>query len=441
MSEDRTTATRQALPGAANAHAPTRRTEPPRRGGCLFQLVAGSYCRQFRYCRGVELRVTATARDGAGVARGCDGRIVFVEGALPVELVTAEIYTVDRRWARARVTDMLEASPDRVPIACAHHLEGCGGCDMLHLSARAQMRMKASIAVDQLTRHGVDAPAPALRMLDEDRGRTTVRAQVVNGRAGFMARSSHEVVIPDDCGAVDDGVEELLVEGRYGPADGVFIRVGSRTGERMVVVNPTVDEVAVPDDVIVVGTDELDQNRRAWIHEELSGRRWRISARSFFQNRPAGAESLMDEVAEMTAELATEGPLVDAYAGVGLFAGTAGTGRKVTAIERSADAAADARVNLSDGAKVLRIPVEKWRASPASVVVADPSRSGLGDAAVQPLLSCNPHLVVLVSCNPSSFAKDARRLIDSGYALNRWTVVDLFPLTSHIETVAAFVAA
>ena len=384
--------------------------------------------------------MTATARDGVGVARGCDGRVVFVEGALPGELVTAEIHTVDRRWARARVIDVIEASPHRVPIACEHHLEGCGGCDMIHVDSRAQMQMKASIVVDQLTRHGVDAPAPALRMLDGDRGRTTVRAQVVDGRAGFMARSSHEVVIPEDCGAVDDGAEELLVEGRYGPADGVFIRVGSRTGERLVVVDPTVDDVSVPDDVMVVGTDELDKDRRAWIHEELGGRRWRISARSFFQNRPAGAEALVAEVAEMVEALAEDGPMIDAYAGVGLFAGTIGSGRKVTAIERCADAAADARVNLGADGKVLRIPVEKWRASPASFVVADPARSGFGDAAVRPLLSCRPRLVVLVSCDPSSFAKDARRLIDEGYALDRWTVVDLFPLTSHIETVAGFVS-
>ena len=71
--------------------------------------------------------------------------------------------------------------------------------------------------------------------------------------------------------------------------------------------------------------------------------------------------------------------------------------------------------------------------------MADPSRSGLGDDAVSPLLSCRPDLVVLVSCDPSSFAKDARRMVDTGYALERWTVVDLFPLTSHIETVAAFI--
>ena len=365
---------------------------------------------------------------------------MFVEGALPGELVTADIHTTDRRWARARVIEVIEASPDRVPVACDHHLEGCGGCDMLHVDSRAQMRMKASIVVDQLTRHDVDAPAPALRMLDADRGRTTVRAKVVDGRAGFTARCCHDVVIPDDCGAVDDAAEELLVEGLYGPADGVLIRVGSRTGERMVVVSPTVDEVSVPDDVMVVGADELDRDRRAWIHEEVSGRRWRISARSFFQNRPAGAEALVDEVAEMIEALGGDGPMVDAYAGVGLFAGTVGADRRVTAIERGADAAADARINLGRGAKVLRIPVEKWRASPASVVVADPSRSGLGDKAVGPLVASRPRLVVLVSCDPSSFAKDAGHLIDAGYALDRWTVVDLFPLTSHIETVAAFVS-
>lgn len=393
-----------------------------------------------RYRRNVELRVTATARDGVGVARACDGRVVFVEGALAGELVTAEIHTVDRRWSRARVIDVIESSPDRVPIACQHHLEGCGGCDMIHVDSRAQMRMKASIVVDQLTRHGVDAAAPSLRWLEDDRGRTTVRAAVRAGRAGMRARGSNDVIVPEECGAVDDQAEELLVEGRYGDADEVLIRVGSRTGSRMVVVGPCASDVSVPDDVAVVGVDELDGGRRVWIHEEVSGQRWRISARSFFQNRPAGADALVEEVSEMVEALAGDGSMIDAYAGVGLFAGTAGSGRPVTAIERCPEASADARVNLVDRAKVLHLPVEKWRASPAKFVVADPPRSGLGDQAVHTLLASRPDLIVLVSCDPSAFAQDAHRLSDAGYELDRWTVVDLFPLTSHIETVAAFTA-
>ena len=238
---------------------------------------------------------------------------------------------------------------------------------------------------------------------------------------------------------MDDQAEQLLVEGRFGQADEVTIRVGARTGERMVVLAPTAVDVSVPDDVLVVGTDDLDSGRRAWIHEEVADRRWRISARSFFQNRPAGAEALIAEVAEMVAELDGDGPLVDAYAGVGLFAGTIGADRLTTVIERSADSVADARINLGDDVQILKMNVEKWRASPAGVVVADPARSGLGDEGVEALARSNARLLVLVSCDPSAFAADAERLATKGYNLDRWTVVDLFPLTSHVETVAAFV--
>ena len=389
----------------------------------------------------MELRVTATSRDGAGVARADDGRVVFVEGALPGERVVAEITRVDRRWSRARVVRVLDAAPDRVPVPCEHQAEGCGGCDMLHVAEDAQLRMKSSIVVDQLTRAGIDAPCPELRSLDDDTGRTTVRAAVLDGRAGYRKRASHDVVVPEVCDAIDPLAHELLVDGRYAGAEEITIRVGARTGDRLVLVSPGLGaaEVSVPDDVDVVGADELAAGRRAWIHEEAAGRRWRISARSFFQNRPAGADALVDEVAEMVDELGGEGDLVDAFAGVGLFAGTVAGGRRAVAIERNRDSVADARVNLADsGTKVLRLAVERWRPSPAGVVVADPAREGMGSEAATALLRAQPSLFVLVSCDPSAFAADARRLGDAGYELRRWTVVDLFPLTSHVETVAAF---
>jgi len=395
-----------------------------------------------RYRFGVELRVTATARDGAGVARGPDGRVVFIDGALPGETVVVEFSHVDRRWSRAKVVHVVEAVSDRVPVSCAHQLEGCGGCDLLHVAKAAQLRLKTSMVIDQLTRVSVDVSAPALRSLDNDGGRTTVRAAVHDGRAGFRVRSSHDVVVPDDCDAVDPLAEEILLEGRFPHADSVTIRVGARTGERLVVVGKSTTDVSVPDDVRVIGADDLAKGRRAWIHEEAAGRTWRVSARSFFQNRPAGADALVDEVAEMVGLLCPDGPMVDAYAGVGLFAGTVGRDRSVTAVERSRDSVADARINLSDDdAKVVRVGVERWRPSPASLVVADPAREGLGRPGVRTLVQCRPEVLVLVSCNPSSFAKDAKFLLEEGFRLDRWTVVDIFPRTSHVETVAAFVAA
>ncbi len=393
----------------------------------------------------MELLVTATARDGAGVARAEDGRVVFVEGALPGETVTVEVIEIDKRWSRARVVEVLDPSPERVPVPCAHQLEGCGGCDLMHVGADFQLRMKAGIVIEQLRRSGVDAPSPSLRPLQDDRGRTTVRAAVVDGRAGYRVRGSHDIVVPEVCGAVDPLAEQLLVEGRFGNADEidkVTIRVGNRTGERLVVVAGSTQHVSVPDDVLVVSSDELDAGRRAWIHEEAAGRRWRISARSFFQNRPAGVDALVEVVGGMADDLGSNGPMVDAYSGIGIFAGTIGLGRDVHAVERSRDTLADARINLDgDRVKIVGSAVENWKAVHAAVVVADPAREGLGKAGVQTLMGCQPELLVLIGCDPGSFARDAGLLSASGLRLDRVTVVDMFPGTSHIETVGAFVPA
>jgi len=390
----------------------------------------------------MELVVTATARDGAGIARTEDGRVLFIEGALPGETVTAEIIDIQKRWSRGRVIDVLVASPIRVAVPCAHRLEGCGGCDLLHVGPVHQLAMKAEIVVEQLQRAGIDTPEATLHPLLDDHGRTTVRAAVVNGRAGYRMGGSHDVVIPETCQAVDPLAEQLLVDGRFGDATEVTIRVGNRTGERLVLVDGDSFEVSVPDDVRVVSVAELAGGRRAWIHEEAAGRRWRISARSFFQNRPAGVDALVEVVGGMVDELGAKGPMVDAYAGIGIFAGTIGQGRDVHAIERSRDSLADARINLDEKrVKIVGSAVESWKPVRAPVVVADPAREGLGKPGVETLAGCHPDLLVLVGCDPGSFASDAGLLAEAGLRLEHLTVVDMFPGTSHIETVGAFVPA
>ena len=104
----------------------------------------------------------ATARDGAGVARAADGQVVFVEGALPGETVCVELTRVEKRWSRARVVSVLDPSPARVHVSCIHRLEGCGGCDLLHVAADHQLGMKAGIVADQLERAEVEAPVADL---------------------------------------------------------------------------------------------------------------------------------------------------------------------------------------------------------------------------------------------------------------------------------------
>lgn len=395
----------------------------------------------------MELTVTAMAAGGDAVARDEEGRVVFVAGALPGERVLADLVDERSRFARAVVTAVIEPAPGRVPAPCPFVATGCGGCGWQHVDHGEQRRLKAGIVAEALGRIGkVDVPeigpGPELAPVGY---RSTVRAAVVDGRAGFRHRRSHDVVVVDRCLVAHPLVDEVLAEGRFGDAQEIVVRAGVATGERLVLARPTAAGVVVPGDVVVVGADELAAGRRAWYHEEVAGRTWRISATSFFQARPDGAAALVEVV--RSAALDPDGfggdafprvgegvsppRLVDLYAGVGLFAGTVGARwpGPILAVERDAVAAHDARHNLADRralpyrTRVVRADVSRWRSSPADVVIADPARAGLARVGVERVAATGARRVVVVSCDAAALGRDAGLLARHGYRLDRKSVV------------------
>ena len=394
----------------------------------------------------LELTTTSAVAGGAALARDGDGRVVFVAGALPAERVAVEITEVRKDFARARVVDVLDPSADRVEPPCPNVARGCGGCDLQHARPGAQPELKRAIVVDALRRIGrlPDAEdlvrlAPALANTGY---RTTVRGAVVGGRFGFRAAASHDVVDIGRCLVAHPLVDEIVEQGRFASADEVTIRAGVATGDRLVLVAPTATGIEVPDDVVVVGTDRVEEHPAPWIHEVVAGERLRIAATSFFQARPDGAEALVAEVRALGGtELAGADHVVDAYAGVGLFATTVvPVGARVTTVEWNRSSVADARVNLAGrDAVVRRSDVARWTPEPADAVVADPARTGLGKRAAAVLAATEAPVIVLVSCDPAALARDATLLRLHGYALAEARVVDLFPHTHHVEVVSRFV--
>jgi 23S rRNA (uracil1939-C5)-methyltransferase len=243
----------------------------------------------------------------------------------------------------------------------------------------------------------------------------------------------------DACLAAHPLLEELIVDGRYPGAREVLLRVGVASGERLVSVDRAAQAARVPAGVHVVARKD---QRSAFVHEEVCGRRFRISAGSFFQAGPAVATALASAVSDATGDaLPPGGVLVDAYAGVGLFASVLGAARaaQVVAVESDRSAVADARVNLA-GLDALVVPSEvgRWDPVPADVVVADPARTGLGRPGVASLVATGAPRLVLVSCDPASMARDTALLAAVGYRLEAVTVVDAFPDTFHVETVSRF---
>ncbi len=396
----------------------------------------------------IDLQTTAVAVGGESIARDTDGRVVFVSGALPGERVRVELFDVKARFARGQVVDVVEPSADRVDPPCPNVERGCGGCDWQHVAEPAQTRLRHEIVRDVLVRDGrivdpvvepgIEIPAAGVR--------TTVRGTVDDeGRFAFRRRRSHDPIGIDGCLVAHPLVEEVIAEGRFGTSEEVVIRVGARTGDRLVVVSPRRGAgVRVPDGVTVVGTDQLRAGKRSWITEQVAGRTWRVSAQAFFQASPEGAEALVAEVQGLVDRWAPDHEhLVDLCAGVGLFAGSITStraDRTVVAVERNAAAVADARRNLADlPVRIVKVAMARWRPSAADVVVADPARSGLGREGVDAVAQTGARLCVLVSCDPGSLGRDARLLGEAGYRHVDSRTLDLFAHTGQVEVVSGFV--
>jgi 23S rRNA (uracil1939-C5)-methyltransferase len=384
-----------------------------------------------------RLQTIRWANGGEAVAHDSSGRVVFVAGAIPGELLDVSIKSERKRFARGTVTAVLESAAERITPTCGHVAAGCGGCDLAHVSEAGQRDYAKAVVADALQRTaGLDAPVIELDEAIAQLGyRTTLRCLVDGDRAAYRRAASNEALVVDSCEVAHPLLQELIVAGRFGEATEVTLRLGVATGERMVICEPTAEAVEVPADVLVVGTDELASGRRAWIHEEIAGRTWRVSADSFFQSRPDGAARLVDLVRDAVSD-APPGALADLYSGVGLLAGSASGGRPTQAVESSRSAVADARHNLADvDATIVNCPIEKWKPSTAAVVIADPPRSGLRHGGVDKVVATDAARVVLISCDVGSMGRDVGLLAERGYGHVSSTVIGMFPQTSHVEVV------
>lgn len=395
-----------------------------------------------------EIVLDGPATDGSSVGRDGSGRAVFCEGGLPGETVRVEIHTEKKRFARGRVIEVLDASPDRINPICSTHAAGCGGCNLAHAATSLQREMKVRVVADSLTRIGrvdhdvvqtlIRAPGAPDTPVEAKGYRTTVRMAISEGRAGYRKRSSHDVVAPSMCGVVHPLVEDMILQGVYENSSGseVVLRASGATGERIAVVDGDADGPRFPSGVTVTSREQLAAGHNMFITEEAGGRSWQVSAGSFFQAGPTVATALVDAVRSAAGPV-EDAVVVDAYAGIGLFGGTVGAAaRSLISVEQSASSTADARVNLAGlAATIIERNVENWPAVDADIVIADPARAGLGAKGVRALVASRAARFVLVSCDTGSLGRDIGLLTEHGYALDTVQVIDAFPDTSHVETV------
>ncbi len=387
----------------------------------------------------IELTCERVVAGGDAIAREDDGRIVFVRGGLPGEVVAARVDVVRKDRLNATAVAIVVPSADRVDSPCPKVAEGCGGCEWQHAAPGAQGALKHSIVVDALTRIARMPDTrvhPTISLADRDY-RTTLRALVApDGRLALRRRGSHDPVGIDGCLVAHPRVREVLDNTNFADAHEVLIRVGAGTDELLVMVDGDASAVTgMPDGATVVPKHDSGAHFSALVRD----RRFRISGGSFFQSHVHSPEVLVGLVQAAVAPLGHLHRVADMYAGVGLF-GAFIDADSIIAIEASRAAARDAKSNLSGrgarGAIVVCAKVESADLGDCDVVIADPPRDGLGAGGVRVVNDADPAMVVLISCEPAAGARDLRALTGLGFTLESVQPVDQFPHTSHVEMVS-----
>ena len=401
-------------------------------------------------------RIESIAAGGAGVAR-VDGLVIFTPRTAPGDLVELS-YVKRDRLGRGRLTRIMEPSTERVEPRCRHYDgDGCGGCQLQHLSGAAQREAKRRIVADAVTRiakRNVDVPPVIPSPVDWGyRNKLTLALRWSAG--GFQAGLHRwddvdRVFSLDECPIthprVVAGWRGVLLEGRLLPRAPELRGAVRLAGERLAFVVdgglrwPHAREFAqlMPG----FGTVRwIDAEGRE--HDILTDEVERPVA-SFEQVNPAMAERLRaDVVAHVRSVRPTT--VIDAYSGVGdASIPLVEAGIRVTAIEMDREAASHASRRLTFPSASVCARVEDVLASmlPADAVILNPPRAGVDSRVCEALegvarAGTAPRVIVYVSCNPATLARDLTRL--SSYRLQQLQPYDMFPQTAHVETVCRLV--
>ncbi|MGD2161615.1 MAG: class I SAM-dependent RNA methyltransferase [Anaerolineales bacterium] len=403
-----------------------------------------------------ELQLTGMAYGGEAFGRDDDGRMVFVPFTLPGELVRVRIQEEHKRWARAYPQEILESSSLRITPRCKH-FGVCGGCHYQHIAYEEQLRFKKEIVIDQLQRiGGFDKPPvqDTVAATSSWNYRNNMRFQrTESGALGFYDHTGEDVFIVEECHLPESTLDRLWPEVDIERLDSVH-QVGLRSGSEgpaMVVLHafgkPDIEaQVELPVSMV------WDSDKGTFVLAgddhmifDISQRKFRVSAGSFFQINTAMTTELVMQVLELLEPTADE-HILDLYAGVGLFSRfLAEKGVVLLGMEESPSACADFVTNLEEyeGVELWATTVEQGLAGvelQPDAVLLDPPRAGISNEALDELMRLAPDRIVYVSCDPATLARDGKKLNAAGYRLKSITPFDMFPQTYHIETVSLWAA-
>ncbi len=437
----------------------------------------------------IVIEITGITTEGSGVGH-YDGIAVFVPHTATGDVIDCHIIKTKKNYAVGKIKSIIKASKSRIIPDC-EVFSRCGGCAFRHINYTAECEMKKQRVVDAFARlgHIEISPEKIIKSGRENRYRNKAQypVRLENGKIniGFFAQNSHRVIDCDDCmlqpkefGKIvavfrnwieKNNISVYNEETHKGLLRHIYIRKAFVTNQVMVcaVINghnlPKKDDLIVSllkcaDNIasITVNENTNDSNvilgkkcYTIWgsdfIEDILCGVKVRISPLSFYQVNRDQAENLYNKACEY-AQLSENDTLLDLYCGAGTIGlSMAKKVKKLIGVEIIPEAIEDAKINAElngidnaeficgDAPEAAKILAE--RGIKPDVIIVDPPRKGCAADLLDTIDGMNPKRLVYISCDPATLARDCAILKEKGFEIQKVTPVDMFPKTSHIETV------
>ncbi len=436
----------------------------------------------------IILDITDVTNEGSGVGK-YDGMAIFVPLTAVGDRAKVKVLKVKKSYAYGKLIELISPSGDRCDNSC-ESFNKCGGCVYRHINYNAELTLKARKVYEAVKRiGGVDMPPqPIMHSERIDRYRNKAQYPVsADGKVGFFALHSHRIIPCSDCSLQPEIFSQITAvtekwiknnnisiyneETHKGLLRHIYLRVAEKTGEIMFTAVINGEELPFADKLIAelkavcgecLKSVQLNINKEKtnvilgekcvllygepYITDILCGVKVRLSPLSFYQVNRDMAEKLYEKAA---AYAKPEGKnVLDLYCGAGTIGlSMANRAKSIIGVEIVPEAVEDAKFNAlkngienarficSDAAEAAKILAEENTS--ADVVIVDPPRKGCSAELIETI--CNdfaPERVVYVSCDPATLARDIKIFAANGYALVEYTPADLFPRTSHVETVA-----
>lgn len=382
---------------------------------------------------------------GRGIGK-LNNKIIFIENALPEEIVDIKITKEKKKYCEGIVTKYRKKVQDRIEPICPYY-NYCGGCDIMHMSYDNQLKFKQNKIENIMSDLNIKINN-IIKSDDELFYRNKITFQI-NHKLGLFEKESNKIIEIDKCYLANNKINSIIKELKELDLNNINKIIVKNINNQLMIIIESDKEIIIPNSLekqnIQIYQKIKNEYKKIYNNNQLTAtindKKYQISPDSFFQVNINTTVKLYNKVKEYCKNLNSKN-ILDLYCGTGTIGiYVSDIAKKIIGIEINNDAINDAKINasLNNTNNITFIcndvekELDKIKITPDTIIV-DPPRSGLSSKTIETIFKIDSKNLIYISCDPMTLKRDLK-ILNEKYNIIELTPFDMFPQTHHIETV------